>query len=133
MIGSAIDKTLEIMQLSNRGLARLINVDVHTITDNREKKWEELTPNTHKKLGAICILITAEYNLYRASVILEILNQHIFKDVDGKKYSVLTAIGSEKFDLEAVVSIGKMAQEFYKKKQLKLAPSVPTLPNAISA
>lgn len=133
MIGSAIDKTLEIMELSNRGLARLIKVDVHTITDNRDKLWEELTPNTLKKLGAICILITVEYNLYRASVILEILNQHIFKDVDGKKYSVLTAMNSEKFDLEGVVSIGKMAQQFYKEKQLKSAPSVPPLPDAISA
>jgi hypothetical protein len=133
MIGAAIDRTLEIMELSNRGLARLIKIDVHTITENKGKEWADLTPNTLKKLGAVCSLVTQEYNLYRAAVIIEILNQHIFKDVDGKKYSVLTALNSEKFDLDGVVSIGRMAQKFYIEKQLKSAPSVPPLPDAISA
>lgn len=133
MIGATIDKTLEIMDLSNRALARLIKVDVHTITENKNKEWEELTPNTFKKLGAICFLVTQEYNLYRAAVILEILNLHVFKDVDDKKYSVLTALMSEKYDFESVVSIGKLAEKSYKEKQLKSAPSVPSLSNAISA
>jgi hypothetical protein len=133
MIGTAIDKTLETMELSNRGLARLIKVDVHTITDNRNKQWNDLTPNTYKKLGAICHLVTQDFSFYRASVIIEILNQHVFKDVDNKKYSVLTALNSDKFDLEAVVEIGKMAQKFYFEKSMKSAPSVPPLPDAIPA
>lgn len=133
MVGTAIEKTLEIMGLSNRALAKLLSVDVHTITDNKTKNWDDLTPNTLKKLGSICILVTIEFSLYRPAVILEILNQHVFKDVDGKKYSVLTALKSEKFDLPSVVEIGKMAQKFYREKQLKSAPPVPPLPDAISA
>ncbi|MGK5085254.1 hypothetical protein WDW37_18350 [Bdellovibrionota bacterium FG-1] len=133
MIGETIDSTLEVMGLSNRALARLIKVDVHTITENKTKRWEDLTPNTLKKLGGICFLVTQEYNLYRSSVILEILNQHVFKDTDNKRYSVLTAMISDKFDFETVVSIGRMARDFYKEKMLKSAPSVPTLPDALSA
>ena len=133
MIAPTIEKTLEIMELSNRALARLIHVDVHTITENKDKEWNDLTPTTLKKLGAICFLVTREYNLYKSSVIFEILNQHVFKDIDNKKYSVLTALSSEKFDLEGVISVGKMAKQFYIEKQLKSAPSVPVLPNAISA
>jgi hypothetical protein len=133
MIGAAIDKTLEIMNLSNRGLARLIGIDVHTITENKAKQWQELTPNTYKKLGAMCSLVTKEYGLYRSSVIIEILNLHIFKDVDDKKYSVLTALNSEKFDFDGVISIGKMAQKSYIEKSLKFAPDVPKSTNVISA
>lgn len=132
MIGPAIDMTLKIMGLSNRALARLIKVDVHTITDKRDKRWEALTPNTLKKLGGICFL-AREFRLYCPSVILEILNQHVFKDIDNKRYSVLTAMTSDKFDYEAVVSIGKMARDAYSEKTLKSAPSVPPLPNAVSA
>ena len=133
MIGPTIDKALEIMELSNRALARLIKVDVHTIIENRDKSWEELTPITLKKLGGICFLVTQDFNLYRPAVILEILNLHAFKDIDGKKYSVLTAMNSENFDYEGVVALGRIAQKLYAEKQLKSSPSVPPLPDAISA
>lgn len=133
MIEPAVNKTLEIMNLSNRGLAKLLNIDVHTITENKSKDWAELTPKTYKKIGAICTLVNQDYQLLRSQVILEVLNQHVFKDIDGKRYSVLSAINSDKFDLEGVIEIGKLALATYREKQLKLAPSVPSLPHVVSA
>jgi hypothetical protein len=133
MIAEAIDKTLEILELSHRGLARLIKVDVHTITENKEKSWDELTPMTRKKLGAICFLTTQKFELFKASIIFEILNLHVFKDIDGKRYSVLTAMSSDKFDSEGIVQVGLMAEQAYREKQQRKSPELSELSRVVSA
>jgi len=125
MISQTIDRTLEILDLSHRGLARLIGVDVHTITNNKGKGWEELTPGTRKKLGAVCILVTREFSLYRASVIQEILGASVFQHTDGASYSVLSALASREFGLEEVVEIGKLAERAYRERSASNALPVP--------
>jgi hypothetical protein len=120
MINETVEKTLEIIGLSDKALARLIKLDIHTIIESKkEKNWNNLTPDALKRLGGVCFLVTQELNLYQPAVILEILNKRTFKDIDDKLYSVLTALESDKFDVRSVVEIGRRARDLYELFPLK--------------
>ena len=65
--------------------------------------------------------------------IFEILNLHTFKDIDGKRYSVLTAMSSDKFDSEGLIQIGLMAEQAYREKQQRKSPELSELSRVVSA
>lgn len=125
-----IEDTLRITGLSVRGLARLLNMDPHTILNNQDKSWEELTPTTRLKFFVICTLVNRHFRLLTPEAIVEILNQHVYENTGGFRDSVLSALESSKYNAETIINIGQLAHNSYLERSQKQAAS---LPDAVSA
>ncbi len=125
MVEQAVAETLQILEISNRALASLLNMDPHTLLENKKKNWAELTPTTKRKFWVTCTLVNKEFRLLRGSKIIEILNEHVFEDVDGFKDSVLSAIESDKYTEETILNIGRIAHKIHLEKELKKSAKLP--------
>ena len=125
MLEQTVAETLAILNVSNRALASLLNMDPHTLIENKRKNWTELTPKTKKKFFVTCSLVNKEFRLLRQDAILEILNEHVFEDVDGFKDSVLSALESDKYNEETILNIGKLAYKVHLDKELRKSTKIP--------
>lgn len=125
MIEQAVTETLQILDISNRALASLLNMDPHTLIENKKKNWDDLTPKTKRKFWITCTLVNKEFRLLRGSKIIEILNEHVYEDMDGFKDSVLSALESDKYNEETILNIGKLAHNIHLEKELRKSVKLP--------
>jgi phytoene/squalene synthetase len=121
--GELIDRIVETLGTSQYNVARLLNVDPHTLSNNRETTVDELTPKTKKKLISLYQMVR-EISSLRDEVIMAILQRHVFEDEDGRKDSVISAIQQDKYDLDILQQILETAQVQVQKQQLKKYPDV---------
>ncbi len=118
-----IDVLTETLEISQNKVARLMNVDPHTLSNNREEWLERLTPKTRMKLLSL-YQVVRELGGLRSEVLLDILQRHVFEDEEGRKDSVISAIQQEKYSLTTLRQIAEMARETQHQQYLSQYPDV---------
>ena len=131
IVGEYLAAVTNKLNISERALASLLNMDAHTLGhNNRSKTIGDLTPKTRKKLGVLFHLVLEEFAMTDPAYVIEIFNEHVFENVDGFKESVISAIESNDYDIETVLDIGRMA---FKQYEEKIRKGMPELPHVVSA
>ena len=79
IVGEYLAAVTNKLNISERALASLLNMDAHTLGhNNRSKTIGDLTPKTKKKLGVLFHLVLEEFAMTDPAYVIEILNEHVF-------------------------------------------------------
>jgi len=131
--GQIIDAICSQLGSSQRMVANLLNLEPHTLSKNREKLLEDLTPRTGTRLSALFYLIVRKFVLLRSDAIIEILQSHVFPDIHGRMDSVISALQQDKYPLETLTHIAELSQKRYEEKLLKDTIKIPNDSTPLSA
>ena len=121
--GELIDMIVETLETSQYAVAHLLDVDPHTLSNNRDKRVEALAPTTKKKLISL-YQVVRDLTGMKGEVIMAVLQRNVFADEDGRKDSVVSAIQQDKYDLEVLQQIVETARAQVHDQQLKKYPDV---------
>src|SRR5665213_1869658 len=103
-----IDQICETLDCSQRVVAGILDLSPHTLSGNREKPLDELTPRTKDRLSAL-YMIVREFRSHRPDIIYKILHMHVFEDINGNADSVVSALHQDKYEFETLANIARMA------------------------
>lgn len=120
----------ETLACSQRVVANLLGLEPHTLSNNQDKTLEELTPRTRQRLYALYYIVVSKLGLYRESAIFEVIQSHVFPDLEERMDSVVSALQQDKYPLETLIHIMELSLKRY---QDKMAEKNIHLPHALSA
>lgn len=118
-----IDEICEILNCSQQAVASLLDLTPHTLSHNRDKKLEELTPRTGERLSALFMIVN-EHRFLRSEVIHKILKMHVFEDIKGNMDSVLSALKQDKYEIETLANIARIALNKYEQESSENEQSI---------
>ncbi|MFV1984696.1 MAG: hypothetical protein ACC657_14220 [Thiohalomonadales bacterium] len=101
------------LNCSQRNLSTLLNIDKNTISNNADKKIDELTPKTRHKFIFLFILIIRYLPAHDPDAIHQILNMHVYKNYTGETDSALSSIQQLKHEIETLEFIVHSAKDNY--------------------
>ena len=128
--GQLIDTVTNTLEVSQRVIANLLNMDPHTFSNNRDTLIDQLTPKTKTKIVSIYQVVIENGGL-RSELLMDMLQRHIFEDEDGRKDSIVSAIQEGKYSLETLREIAALALDEQRKQQMKKYPDVSALPKVV--
>ncbi|PWU19946.1 MAG: hypothetical protein C5B49_05110 [Bdellovibrio sp.] len=118
-----IDMLMETLEVSQHKIARLLDVDPHTLSNNRTEWIETLTPKTKKKLLSLYEVVR-ELGTLKSEALLDVLQRHVFEDENGRKDSVVSAIQADKYSFDTLRQIAALARETQHQHHLSQYPDV---------
>lgn len=121
--GQLIDTITGMLEVSGRVVANLLNMDPHTLSNNRDALIDKLTPKTKTKLVSLYQVVIENGGL-RSELLMDMLQRHVFEDEDGRKDSVVSATQEGKYSLETLREIAALALDEQRKQQMKKYPDV---------
>lgn len=121
--GQLIDAITNTLEVSGRVVANLLNMDPHTLSNNRDTLIDQLTPKTKTKIVSLYQIVIENGGL-RSELLMDMLQRHVFEDEDGRKDSVVSAIQQEKYSLDTLREIAALALNEQRKQQMKKYPDV---------
>ena len=100
-----VKQIADTLDCSNRVIANLMGVSPHTLSNNREKTVDALTPRTSVRLKNLYRIVVDILGTHRSEMIYEVINLHAFTDRKGRKDSVVSALQQDKYELEMLEHI----------------------------
>lgn len=99
-------------------IASLTGVNESTLSANLEKPLRELaTKKTGKRLRALYFVVHSFVKRgISAQAIKESLNELVYPDIDENYDSVISALHSDKYPVDALVQIAELGYQAYQKK-----------------
>lgn len=122
--GLLIDAITDTLEASQRFVANLLNMDPHTLSNNRDILVESLTPITRTKIVSLYKIVIENGGL-KSELLRDLLQRHVFEDEDGRKDSVVSAIQQGKYSIETLREIAAFSLAELRKQQLLKYPEVP--------
>jgi len=121
------------LNCSQRVLAGLLGVEAHSLTYNKEKSIEESSGKTVRRLAILYILVFQELHALRPQLIFELLNNHVFEDLQGRTDSVASALQQDKYGPETLFNILQMAKNNLEETNRLAHPELSEMKRLVSA
>lgn len=121
--GNLIDWLKDTLDCSQHTVARLMGVDPHTLSNNRETPVTDLMPRTRAHLINL-VAVIQHIGALRTDALLDILQRHVFADETGRMDSVVSSIQQDKYSFDVLKEIAEMAREEYHEQFIATSPDV---------
>ena len=99
---------------------QLLGLTAQTISNNLERPVEELTPRTRDRLRALSAIAVSIFGRggrdLRREAILEIIQAQVFRDLQGRMDSVISALHQDKYPIETLIQIAEISYRLYQDK-----------------
>ncbi len=122
----------ETLDCSQRVVANLLGLEPHTLSNNQEKALEDLTPRTRNRLTSLYYIIVTKLSPFRSQAIYDIIQAHVYPDLDDRMDSVISALQQDKYPLEVLVQMTDISLKGYQEKAAQKSIQIPNA-KAISA
>ncbi len=130
LAAQVIEEIAQTLNCSQKVVANLMGLTPHTLSNNRDKPLNELTPRTLNRLLPLYRIVVDMLGTHRPEMIYEILNLHIFADRKGRKDSVVSALQQEKYESEMLEQIAALALKQYEEKRRTKLIELPDVKSA---
>lgn len=109
-VNSLIEGLCERLECSQRVLAGLLGVEPHSLSYNKDKLISESSGKTVRRLAILYIIVVQELHSVRPQTVFELLNAHVFEDLEGRSDSVASALQQDKYEAETLLNILQIAK-----------------------
>ncbi len=128
--GQLIQRICATLDCSQRVAANLMGLEPHTLSKNQEKQLDDLTPRTRQRLTGLYYVAVSKLGILRPEAIYEVIQAHVFPDLQDRMDSVISALQQDKYPIETLAHIAELS---LKKYQEKIAEKDAPIAKAISA
>lgn len=117
--GQLIVRICETLDCSQRVAAGLMGLEPHTLSKNQDKSLDDLTPRTRQRLTGLYYVVVSKLGILRPEAIYEIIQAHVFPDLQDRMDSVISALQQDKYPVETLSHIAELSMKKYQEKIAK--------------